>query len=286
MKIIILSGIPACWKSTYAHKLMEESSYVWINKDDIRSKHGNIKERAVDEIQRKMITDAAKAGKDIIVDNTHCNMETLKSIIAFCKWFTENVEHIDCFEMMCKEEKVTPSEWLWFCIDRNNRREKKVPQSVLHEMYLLNHHTLRPIVIVDLDGTLCNIDHRLHFVQWQKKDRKSFFDHISWDAVNEFVRSTVMSLHANYQIVLCSGRPDNYCDSTIQRLKDNDIKYDHLLMRHHWDNRPDTLVKKDMLDKCLARNTIVWAIDDRKSVIDMRLENWIPVLAVDWWRDF
>ena len=286
MKIIILKGIPACWKSTYAHRLMEESEYVWINKDDIRSKHGNIKEWAVDEIQRKMITAAVKADKDIIVDNTHCNKNTLHGVVTFCKSFTQDVEIVDCFQKMCDEGSLTMHEWLLMCIRRNAQRDKIVHQSVLHEMFLQEYECLRPIVIVDLDWTLCNIDHRLHFVKEGKKDWKSFFEWIPWDTVNRFVHATVASLHKNYQIVLCSWRPDNYCELTVKRLRDNNICYDHLLMRHSRDNRPDTIVKKEMLDKCLARNTIIWAIDDRKSVIDMRLENWIPVLAVDWWRDF
>lgn len=39
-------------------------------------------------------------------------------------------------------------------------------------------------IIVDLDGTLCNAEHRKHYVEAKKKDWKSFYNGIAQDKPN------------------------------------------------------------------------------------------------------
>lgn len=285
--ITILKWIPASGKTTLAKSIIEENpETVWVNKDSIRKEKPWLKEWAIDEVQRTMIVQAIRAGKDVVVDNTHCNWKTLDSIIKYCESLCNKVLVRDIFLEWIDRDNLTKQEGLERCIARNLSREEHVPESVIHEMFLQCYPLIWDVVIVDLDWTLCNIDHRLHHVQAGKKDRKSFFEWMTEDGVNDFVWRAMVWLSHTHRVVLCSGRPDNYCKQTVQWLKDYQIEYDHLLMRHHRDNRPDTVVKKDMYDKCLASANVVLAIDDRMSIIDMRQENWIPVLAVNWGRDF
>lgn len=144
----------------------------------------------------------------------------------------------------------------------------------------------RLAVICDLDGTLCNVDHRLHFVrreQGVKKDWKGFFDGISGDKVNHWCADILLNLSDSkeLQIVYCSGRPDDRRRETVGWLKENDmyslclsgIDYatrEHLYMRPRNDSRQDNIVKEIILDfEILTRFEPYFAIDDRQQVVDM-----------------
>lgn len=124
-------------------------------------------------------------------------------------------------------------------------------------------------VICDLDGTLCNIDHRLHFVRGEeKKNWKGFFEALKDDTVNEWCSDILTAIP--YQIILCSGRTDNYMGLTKDWLLENVILYNQLFMRNRQDFRPDTIVKELILDfEILTRYKPYFMIDDRQTVVDM-----------------
>lgn len=127
------------------------------------------------------------------------------------------------------------------------------------------------VVIVDLDSTLCNIDHRLHFMKGEKKDWKGFFDGIKDDTLNKWCKDIIRGVRDNNVIVLCSGRPDNYREATVNWLRENRVPYDHLFMRERNDYRRDDVIKENILDlEVLSRyNSVNFAIDDRKQVVDL-----------------
>ena len=77
----------------------------------------------------------------------------------------------------------------------------------------------------------------------------------------------------HYQLVFCSGRPDNYEETTRKWLSKwvpkNDISYD-LFMRSRSDRRKDNLIKEIILDfELLPRYNILFTIDDRSQVVQM-----------------
>lgn len=135
----------------------------------------------------------------------------------------------------------------------------------------------KPLAIVcDLDGTLCNIDHRLHFVHppvGKKKDWRSFSESLRTDTVNEWCDAILFQFNqfSNEKIVLCSGRADNYRDLTKDWLKTKVRFYhDNLFMRPRDDYRKDDIVKEIILDfEILTRYKPYFFIDDRKQVVDM-----------------
>jgi predicted kinase len=137
-------------------------------------------------------------------------------------------------------------------------------------------------VISDLDGTLCNVDHRLHFVRkpkGDKKDWKSFFDNIIYDGLNKWCADILNAMSKEHIIVYCSGRPDDRRSDTVAWLQENDLfdfenggpNYDfHLYMRPRNDSRDDSIVKEIILDfEILTRFTPYFFIDDRKRVFEM-----------------
>lgn len=131
----------------------------------------------------------------------------------------------------------------------------------------------KPLAIIcDLDGTLCKIDHRLHFVRrpdGEKKDWKGFFDGIEGDEENKWC-GELLHLFRSNKIVLCSGRPDSYRRQTISWLEKNLVEYDELFMRNRADHRQDNIAKEIILDfEILTRYTPYFMIDDRQQVVDM-----------------
>ena len=125
--------------------------------------------------------------------------------------------------------------------------------------------------IFDLDGTLCNVDHRLHHVRKTgKKDWKAFFEALPQDSVNLAISDILDRLCLDYQIILCSGRPEKYRTLTMGWLGANDIQYDKLFMRQNGDYRPDNVVKEEIYLNHIEPNyTIMGVFDDRQQVVDM-----------------
>ena len=127
--------------------------------------------------------------------------------------------------------------------------------------------------VFDIDGTLANNDHRRHYIEREtgKKDWKSFNDNMHLDTT---CTPVVTMLHAvkaaGLTIVLATGRGEEHREVTEKWLKKHFIGYDILMMRPAKDYRPDTEIKREMLDK--MRADLIephFIVDDRNSVVAM-----------------
>ncbi len=132
----------------------------------------------------------------------------------------------------------------------------------------------------DLDGTLCDIGHRLHFVRDGARDWNAFFDGIPEDGLIAPVRDVLRALYNDYiAIVLCSGRPERCRESTVKWLADHDVPYAALYMRPDNDKRADHIIKAQILEGIRADGYEPFVvIDDRQSVVDMWRENGLVCL--------
>ena len=141
-------------------------------------------------------------------------------------------------------------------------------------------------VLFDLDGTLANVRHRLHFVETpgQKKDWPAFFGAMIHDTVIESSSRLYWALYkARYRMFILTGRPEEYRSQTENWLRGAvGHKYHELIMRKTGDYRQDFIVKKEMLDALRARDFApVLSIDDRPSVVRMWRENGVPCFQAD-----
>ena len=125
-------------------------------------------------------------------------------------------------------------------------------------------------IVVDLDGTLADCNHRLHFIEQPKKDWKSFFNHCNEDSVIEPVRELINMLKTKYMIIILTARPDISKEATVKWLDDNNIEYDALFMRGKNDYRKSPVVKSDLIEEMKCHDYIpIYAIEDRDDCIDM-----------------
>lgn len=125
--------------------------------------------------------------------------------------------------------------------------------------------------IIDIDGTLADCRHRLHYVlPGSRPNWEAFFGCMGDDTVIDPVRKVVTALATMNRVVLCSGRPENYRNVTEQWLDDNGISYDRLYMRPANDTRPDHVVKRQILAGIIEDGYEPFVvIDDRNSVVEM-----------------
>lgn len=265
-KLLMLRGLPASGKSTFAENLMKTGEYYRVNRDLLRTmlhcdKFNSKNEIMTIETQRLIVGTLLADGKNVIVDDTNLGEKHLVAWQRVAETFGA------AFEMQVID---TPFKT---CIERNKNRDKKVPESVIRNMALqYGMFNLKKIVVVDIDGTVADCTHRQHHVNGEgKKDWKSFFSTMDEDTPRTDVYQKAMdeAIHAGAEIIFVSARPEDYRDVTEAWLKKHDMDYIALVMRGRGDSRPDTQVKRDIHEKYLKQYEIVKVFDDRPVVIEM-----------------
>ena len=139
-------------------------------------------------------------------------------------------------------------------------------------------------IIVDLDGTLCNVNHRVCHVQKEEKDWKAFNEGMVHDGLYFWCFELIESMRKQgYKIIFVTGRDDSYRSHTIDWLKKHNVSYDQLYMRTQSDHRGDDLIKKDIYETSIQKkHDILFVLDDRLSVVKMRRQIGLICLQCDW----
>lgn len=279
-KMLIMQGLPASGKSTKAREFVAQGNTVRINKDLLRTmlhfdKFTGINEGMTRDAARTLAKTFLADGKNVVIDDTNLNAGTLQSWVDLAKEANAKIHH-ERMETSIEE-----------CLKRDAARDKSVGKHVIIQMALQHLDYLRgeKVVICDLDGTLADIKHRLHFVrdlpEGQKKDWKGFFDNIAGDSVRNDVLDKLLAFEEQgNKIILVSARPDTYRKQTEAWLEKVFNGYDlaHvLIMRNGGDRRDDTIVKAELYDKYLKNLSITKVIDDRPAVIRMWREKGLDV---------
>ena len=139
-------------------------------------------------------------------------------------------------------------------------------------------------IIVDLDGTLTDVAHRVHHVQKEVKDKKAFNSLMGKDSLNHWCFELMEGMRERgYKIILITGRPEKYWDETVAWLERNRVVYDELYMRPLRAGVPDSLVKKKVYEEYVrSRFNIAFVIEDRLSVVRMWREVGLVCLQCEW----
>jgi len=134
--------------------------------------------------------------------------------------------------------------------------------------------------IFDIDGTLSNAEHRIHYIKNLPNGEKVGSKH--WDKflaeaeddppIQSMVDLTQILSYDGNTITLSTGRRESQRLMTETWLAWNQVSYDHLIMRPTDDRRSDTIVKPAQLssyfdaphDVLIKRVTTIF--EDRKRV--------------------
>jgi predicted kinase len=261
-KVLILKGLPASGKSTFARELVSKRGYVRVNKDDLRAmlhngKHSKGNERQVIELRDEFIRRSLAVGRNVVVDDTNFNPVHQEQIAKIAGEFGAQltVEFVD-----------TP---LDECIRRDLLRPTSVGERVIRQMYN-QYLKLAPAVYVppagkprailcDIDGTLAHMYERSPY-DWHK---------VGTDNPDK----AVIDLLRHYDdkaVILMSGR-DSICrPETVDWLMANRVPFHHLYMRAEGDMRKDNIVKRELFDTHVRDDfQVEFVLDDRNQVVDM-----------------
>lgn len=284
-KLIMLSGLPASGKSTKAKEIVGTGNYVRVNRDLLRTmlhfdKFSGRNEGMTVEAEKRIATLALANGLNVVVDDTNLNLKNKEMWSSIAQSSEASFEHINI-----------DTDWET-CVSRDSTREKAVGRSVIVNMALQYGLVPKPkkgYVICDLDGTLCDVEHRRHHVQGVTKDWLAFFSEMANDPVRiEVARMVAEYYTQGYDIIYVSARPEQYRQITENWLKFNTLNLNFsLIMRRANDTRQDTEVKQEILNTYFPdKSSIFKVIDDRPSVIRMWRSNGLDVVDVGKGEEF
>lgn len=138
------------------------------------------------------------------------------------------------------------------------------------------------IIVFDIDSTLADITHRLHYIKREKKDWDSFFSACGSDSIILPMATLYKSLEPKNVIYLITGRREQERQQTMDWLAEHDIRYDALLMRKRNDFRKDYVIKREYALSIIDEaGSIDLAVDDSPEVIKMYRELGIFTLDVN-----
>ncbi len=273
-KILLLKGLPASGKSTYA-KGLADNGWIRVNKDELRSMLNNgkcnrVNEKLVLAIRNNTIIEAINSNRSVVVDDTNLAPVHRNVISDIAKKLGATFE-TKFFDAPVDE-----------CIKRDLAREKSVGRDVILKMY--NRYLkpapvvyeydedAKPAIIVDIDGTLAHMVNRGPF-EWSK---------VGEDELDYAIRELVIGYASSgTRIILMSGR-DSICrEETINWLKEHNVYFDDLYMRPEGDTRKDATVKQELFDEHIrGRYRIRFVLDDRDQVVQMWRANGLKCLQV------
>ena len=140
-------------------------------------------------------------------------------------------------------------------------------------------------VIFDIDGTLANVEHRIHWVRSKPKNWPAFNRGMVRDTPNQDICDLLRMFHAaGTTILIASGRSEDDREVTERRLRDVaglDELWARLYMRPSKDHRSDDIIKGEILDQMIQEGfNPTMAIDDRDQVVAMLRARGLRVLQV------
>lgn len=278
-QLVILVGPPGSGKSTMAHTLCAEEGYSYINQDKQGKDHARQFDAAVLAGENILVDrmNFSKGQRARYIDVAKKNGYYVHIIVLHQNYYTCYSRIVGRFgnhETINDEQAARGALKTFF-----TKYERPLPDEADKIEFLYPLGEKPSAIICDLDGTLCDVTHRRHFVRREgRKDWQGFFAGMVDDTPNKWCADLLKSMSKDYTVVYCSGRPDNWRPHTVEWLKKFDL-FDfrnsanpdfHLYMRSRQDSRQDNIVKEIILDfEILTRFKPYFMIDDRKQVVDM-----------------
>lgn len=140
----------------------------------------------------------------------------------------------------------------------------------------------RPLAVVDIDGVVADVRHRLHHVESRPKDWASFFASAESDPPLAEGVARVRALLETHDVVYLTGRPDHLRRVTSDWLARHGISGSQLVMRRRGDYRPARVTKAEEIKRLARGREVTIVLDDDPEVCSaLRAAGW-PVEQATW----
>lgn len=125
--------------------------------------------------------------------------------------------------------------------------------------------------ICDIDGTIANTEHRIHYITNGHRDWDKWYDNAHKDdPIEEIVDILRMAVNNNIAIVLCTARDEKCREDTVKWLETHNIPWHDLRMRKSGDRRSDDIVKFELLEEMYEDGyEPILVLEDRDRVVKM-----------------
>jgi len=279
-KILILVGIPASGKSTWAKEFISENeNWVRVNRDDFRMMLkdsqicDNKVESIINDLEFSAIENSLYRKMNVIVDNTNLRPKYIKSFINKFKYRAE----IDfkLFDISINKAIV-----------RNSERDNSVNNEVIIKMYeryknLVNSFNFTPVTTSGRRPNIipkfeCELDNAVIFDFDQTLSLISERGPFDWDRVGEDEPNLIVIEHVDFhrskgrKIILVSGRDESSRFESERWLESNGIYFDFFFMRQKYDFRGDNIIKREIYEqKIMEQYNVLCVYDDRLRVLEM-----------------
>jgi phosphoglycolate phosphatase-like HAD superfamily hydrolase len=136
----------------------------------------------------------------------------------------------------------------------------------------------KSIVLFDLDGTIADNSHRLHYFDRSTMNWDEYEEQCIYDPPFESTITMMKALKfVNKQVWIWTGRSDHVIKETQTWLHRMNVPYDQLIMRPTLDSTPNAMLKlRWLLESPVPLDRVICAYDDDVRVAKALSEH-IPV---------
>ena len=138
----------------------------------------------------------------------------------------------------------------------------------------------RPLAVVDIDGVVADVRHRLHHLKRKPPQWGAFFAAAAADPPLAEGLRRVLELLDAHDVVFLTGRPERLRGVTQAWLEQHGLGGLPLYMRGRSDFRPARKTKAEQLRRLASDREVAIVLDDDPDVIDaLRADGWPTELA-------
>lgn len=138
------------------------------------------------------------------------------------------------------------------------------------------------LAVIDLDGVLADVRHRLHHLECRPKDWRAFFAAAPQDPLLDEGARVVRALADVHDVVYLSGRPEHCRADTVRWLARHGLPEAPVHLRPPTDRRPGRLYKVDALRRLARLQPVAVLVDDDPLVCESVRAAGFDVLAATW----
>ncbi|MGH8889515.1 MAG: LNS2 domain-containing protein [Acidothermaceae bacterium] len=137
-------------------------------------------------------------------------------------------------------------------------------------------------VVIDIDGVVADLRHRLHYLDRNPKDWQKFFAGAKDDQLLEIGAEFARTASSTHVVVYLTGRPERLRRATTTWLAEHELPDGTLVMRRDGDHRPAVMVKLQQLRQLQRDMAIDLVVDDDPVVIRAVREAGFAARLADW----